>query len=38
MPRLVLYLLYGLGYLLIAGIIGSMVGKFIKYGRMGGED
>lgn len=35
MPRLILYVLYGLGYLLIIGIVGSLVGRFIKHGNMG---
>ena len=34
MPRLLLYVLFGLGYLLVTGIIGSMVGRFIKRGGM----
>jgi hypothetical protein len=32
-----IYLFCGLGYLLIVGIIGSLVGKFIKHGKGGME-
>jgi hypothetical protein len=33
--RLIVYLLMGLGYLLITGIVGSVVGRWIKSGSIG---
>jgi hypothetical protein len=37
MPRIVVYILGVLGYLLIVGIVGSLVGRFIKAGSIGRE-
>ncbi len=37
MPRIVVYIIVVLGYLLITGIVGSLVRRFIKAGSMGRE-
>jgi hypothetical protein len=35
MPRILIYLLMGFGYLLVVGLIGVFVGRFIRHGKGG---
>jgi hypothetical protein len=37
MPRIIAYVGLGLLYLLVIGVVGSVVGAFIHKGSMGGE-